>query len=521
MEIIFENITFNYGSSSGEIFNDLSLCMDTSWKLGLIGKNGKGKTSFLYLINKKVEPLKGIVHCPIDTFYFPFESKNPAATTLEVVKDSVEPFCVWEKNMKYLLQKGDEKSISGYGEIEEKYQKAGGYEIDHRIEMELKDAGLSGDLLNKPFNTLSGGEQTKALITSLFLRNYSLALIDEPTNHLDMKGRLKLGDYLANKNGFILVSHDRYFLDICTDHILSLNKNDVRINKGNYSQWKYSMEIEEEFELRKKENLEREVHQLEQAASKRRKWSFLKEKEKIGAHDKGFISHRAAKTMKRAISIEGRIDSKIEEKKLLLKNFEKERKLKLNSNKRLRNILLNMEDVVIKFDGRVIIDKFSLTIHEGERIALLGDNGSGKTSLFKVITGEISCEGHVNIPSHIKYVYARQNPVWKSGSLLDYLKNEKIDVIKFRNVMAVLGIERNIINKPLNFFSMGEKKKIELCKSFLESYDFFIWDEPMNYLDTSGREQIEDVLLRYKPTMLFTEHDRRFIERIATRIIEL
>jgi lincosamide and streptogramin A transport system ATP-binding/permease protein len=522
--IVFDNITFSYGAVSGEIFKNLSLNIDTSWRLGVIGRNGKGKTSLLYLINKKVEPLKGSVYTPVDTFYFPYETDNEEAATISIVRESVAPFYEWERTMETLLNKSDEESVLSYCEIQEKYQKAGGYEIDYKIEKEFSEIGLSADLLNKCFNTLSGGEQTRALITALFLRSNAFPLIDEPTNHLDMKGRAMLGDYLSNKNGFIVVSHDRYFLDMCIDHILSINKNDIRLNKGNYSQWKYNMDIEEAFELRKRDNLEREIHQLEEAARKRRSWSFKKEKEIIGApnNEKGFISHRAAKLMKRAIRIEDRVDKKLEEKKSLLKNYEKERNLKIDKSKGSHKVLLNVENVTLGYNEQFIINNFSMMLREGERIAVIGDNGCGKTTLLRAILGKLEvCDGIVKIPSHISYIYARQNPDWNTGNLLEYLKSEKIDVVKFRNIMSVMGIAGDVFDKPLESFSRGEKKKIELSRSFLEPYDFLIWDEPMNYLDISSREQIECVLLKYQPTMLFTEHDRKFIDRIATRIIQL
>jgi lincosamide and streptogramin A transport system ATP-binding/permease protein len=520
--INLENITFDYGSSSGDIFKDLSLSIDTNWKLGVIGRNGKGKTTLLYLIDKKIEPMKGAVHTPLDSFYFPYEPKNDAEMTFDVVKDSIASFNEWEKRMDTLLKKSDEESITLFGEIQEIYEKSGGYEINFKIEREFEKIGLSQDLLYKPFNILSGGEQTKALITALFLRVNSFALIDEPTNHLDMRGRLNLGNYLSDKNGFIVISHDRHFLDLCIDHVLSINKNDIRINKGNFSQWKYNMEIEEEFELRKKANLEREVKHLEEAAAKSRKWSFKKEKQKVGAYDKGYITHRAAKTMKRALHIEGRIDKKIDEKKSLLKNFEKERQLKLDKNKRSKNVVLNIDNLTIKYGEREIVHNFSLTLRKGERIAIIGDNGCGKTSIFKAITSESEIDtGSIKIPSHLVYIYARQDPSWESTNLNEYLKTEGIDEVKFRNIMATLGIEGDVWKKQLSEFSRGEMKKIEFCKSFLNPYDFLLWDEPMNYLDISSREQIEDVLLRYQPTMLFAEHDRKFIDRIATRIIQL
>ena len=308
--------------------------IDTSWRLGLIGKNGRGKSTLLNLINKRLTPVKGNVNSGVTTFYFPFAAGNSKQSTFNVIKESIAPFSYWEKKLAELSKMNDSKSLDEYGELLEQYQAANGYEIDSMIEKEFWELGMKSDLLKREFSSLSGGEQTRGLIISLFLKKNSFPLIDEPTDHLDMKGRDILGEYLSKKNGFILVSHDRNFLDLCVDHVLSINKGDVRINKGNYSQWKYNMKIEEDFEKKKHENLKREIKSLESSAKKRRSWSNEKEKEKKGGYDKGYIGHMAAKQMKRALNIEFRIDKKLNEKKSLLKNFEEERKLKITNEKK-------------------------------------------------------------------------------------------------------------------------------------------------------------------------------------------
>jgi lincosamide and streptogramin A transport system ATP-binding/permease protein len=488
----------------------------------LIGRNGKGKTTLLKLINKNLEPVKGEIHSVTDTYYFPYSPVNNSELTSEVIRENIAPFRQWEREMESLLNKGDEESIKQYSRILEQYQNQDGFKIDALIEKEIKEIGIENSLLTREFKTLSGGEQTRALLVSLFLKKNAFLLIDEPTNHLDLEGRVKLGEYLNNKKGFIIVSHDRYFLDLCTDHILSINKSDVRLNKGNFSQWKHNSELETNFEKKKKEKLSREVKSLEIAAKKRRKWSDLKEKEKQGAHDKGFISHGSAKLMKRAVAIENRVTEKLDEKRNLLKNFEKKRVLKLQSKSEKENLTAYMEDVSLCYNDSVVFKNISFYLRKGSRIAITGNNGTGKTSLLRMLTGELQPDkGEVYVKSGLEVSYVRQNPLWQKGYLKDILYLNKIDQTGFRNILAVLGTRGDIFERPLETFSKGEIKKIELCRSFIRPYDLLIWDEPLNYIDIMSREQIEEVVLKNEPTMIFAEHDAAFISNVATEVITL
>lgn len=424
--------------------------------------------------------------------------------------------------MEELSRAGNSKNADEFGEILEKYQQACGYEIDSMIRKEFAVMGMREELLEREFFSLSGGEQTRALIISLFLRKDSFPLIDEPTDHLDMKGRIILGEYLSEKKGFIIASHDRNILDICTDHILSINKSDVRLSKGNYSQWKYNTDIELDFERRMNENLKREVRSLESAAKKNRHWSGEKEKEKTGAYDKGYIGHKSAKLMKRALNIEQRVNKKLEEKKALLKNTEDERNLRLETKINGTEKILSVVNATLSFGDKKIFENFSMEIFKGERVALIGDNGCGKTNLIKILKRELMLtEGSVHMPGFIKISYSDQNPEWVSGSLREHLKKEKIDETKFRNILGVMGAWGELFDRPLETFSKGQLKKVELCKSFLSHSDLLIWDEPMNYLDTDSREQIEEVILKFEPTMLFAEHDKNFIENVSNRIIPM
>ncbi|NIA22910.1 MAG: ATP-binding cassette domain-containing protein [Proteobacteria bacterium] len=522
MNIIFNNVKFYYSDPYVPVFDGISFEIDTKWRAGFIGRNGTGKTTILNLIRGELKPVGGTISVPEKMYYFPYEIGDKNVIVREAILASVAPFRKWERRMEELLKRGDERDLQEYAEILDMYEKHEGYTIQSKIEKEIVRMGMDEAILRENFANLSGGEQTKVMILSLFLRKGEYPLIDEPTNHLDIEGREIVAEYLSKKEGFLLVSHDRYFLDICTDHIVSLNKGGLRVNKGNFSEWKYNMELEIEYETRRDRNLKRQIKSMERAANRFRRWSFRIEKTKIGAGDKGAIGAASARMMKKAISTEKRKKRNVQEKKKLLKNKEKKRKLKLKTESLAPDILLSVTNLSLGYGERTVIEDFSLILKKGDRIAITGKNGSGKTTLIRAILGELKpIEGIIYKPSYISLTFARQIPEWEKVYLKDIVKSREVDLSNFRNILASMGIKGDIFERPISTFSLGEQKKVEMAFSFVKPSNIYVWDEPLNYIDLFSREQIEEVILRYQPTMLFVEHDRYFIEKIATNIINL
>lgn len=521
--ILIKNMTFYYDKFYKNVFTNVNLSLDTNWKLGLVGRNGRGKTTLMKLLTKDLVPSKGEIIMPINAEYFPYEYKKQFTKTIDVVKENIAPFHKYEKEMKNCISKGDKESIDKYGEILSTYEELDGFIIDSLIEKEFRLIDLDISTLERDFHTLSGGEKTKALLVALFLRKDKFVLIDEPTNHLDMECRKKISSYLSNKTGFIVISHDRAFLDGCIDHVLSINKETIYIEKGNFSSWENNKILKDEYELRTKKNIEKQVKVLEKAASKNRRWSNNKEKEKIGFKgDKGAIGATAARLMKRAINIEKRTNNMLQEKKSLLKNYEELKEIQLNQKELDENLYIQIKNLSFSYDDKEIIKKLSFDIRKGDRIWIKGSNGAGKTTLLKIIYGEISYDKGIIIKNDdLKIGIGHQENYWKEGFIDELVNQSNINYNKFKQILSYFDINDEFFKRPIETFSQGEKKKIDIARTLSIENHLFIWDEPLNYMDIMFRTQLENAILQFEPTMMFVEHDEIFSKNIANKVLDL
>jgi len=485
------NLTFAYDGSFDNIFENVSFQIDTDWKLGFTGRNGRGKTTFLNLLLGKYE-YSGNISANVRFEYFPFLVENKKNNTVDVINDIIPDRVEWE-----LLR-------------------------------ELSLLKVSRDVLYRPFESLSNGEQTKVLLAALFLKENHFLLIDEPTNHLDMNARKLVSDYLNTKSGFILVSHDRSFLDNCVDHILSINKTNIEIQKGNFSYWWENKKRQDNFELAENEKLRKDIKRLSESAKRTSNWSHEVEKTKNGTTnsgskvDKGYIGHKAAKMMKRSKAIEQRQQSAIDERAKLLRNVENHDSLKISQLAYHKNQLAELVNVSIFYGEKMVCKDISFTIGQGERIALSGKNGSGKSSIIKLICGKnINYTGTFRKASQLKISCVSQDTTHLLGNLTEYARSNEIDESLFKSILRKLDFSRVQFEKDMSAFSGGQKKKVLIAKSLCEKAHLHIWDEPLNFIDIISRMQIEELLLEYSPTILFVEHDSEFCKNIATKIIEL
>ena len=476
-------LTFAYEGSPELIFDHVSFQIDTSWKLGFTGRNGRGKTTFLRLLQGKY-PYSGTISASVEFEYFPYEVADLSRTGLEAVREIAPEAEDWE------------------------------------IQRELGLLDLAEEALEQPFSSLSNGEQTKVLLAALFLNNGHFLLIDEPTNHLDAKAREIVAEYLKRKKGFILVSHDRSFLDGCVDHILSINRSDIEVQKGNFSSWYAGFLRRQESELARDAKLRKDISSLEKSARRTAAWSEKTEAAKYGNGpvDRGFIGHKSAKMMKRAKSVEARKLKAAEEKSGLLQNLETAEDLKLFPLSYFADTLVSFSDVAPVYNGKEVCRPVSFTVRRGERIALDGGNGSGKSSLLKLLEGEdIDHRGTVAVGSGLVISYVPQDTAGLAGSLSDFAEKKQIEESLFKAVLRKMGFERVHFEKRIEDLSAGQKKKVLIAGSLCQRAHLYVWDEPLNYIDIYSRIQIENLIKKFSPAMIFFFFYAAFRKAAATK----
>ncbi len=493
-QIAVSHLTFAYEGSYDNIFDDVSFRIDTDWKLGFIGRNGRGKTTFLNLLQGKYE-YKGLITSPVLFEYFPYVLPDKSKKTAVILEEFCPELELW------------------------------------RLQQDMDRLEVGDEVLDRPFASLSNGEQTKMMLCLLFQHSDRFLLIDEPTNHLDMHGREIVSRYLNSRKGFILVSHDRAFLDGCVDHVLSINKADIEIQQGNFSTWQMNRERQDAFEWSENEKLIKEITRLRKSAAEKAQWAEKSEREKIGADPnkidtksgrRPWLGEKSRKANKRAKAIEGRQEAAIEEKTGLLKNIERAFPVKIIQTPFSGSSLLQMRDVSLYYGDRQVCSNISFEVRPGSRIALTGKNGCGKTTLLKLLCGEnIRYTGSIVQPGRLKISYVPQDASGLHGTLADYALESGIDEERFRAMLGKLDFTAPQYHTRIEEYSDGQKKKVLLARSLCEDAHLFIWDEPLNFVDVLSRIQIENAILTWQPSIIFVEHDKVFCERIATGIVEI
>ena len=488
------DLTFAYDGSYENVFENVSFQIDTNWRLGFTGRNGRGKTTFLNLLLGKYE-YRGSISASVSFSYFPYEVADKSQMAVDVVEQIHPEYEYW------------------------------------KIAREMHGLQLDEEVLYRPYGTLSNGEQTKLQLAVLFSKENNFLLIDEPTNHLDIRGRELVSRYLSRKKGFILVSHDRAFLDGCVDHILSINKANIEVCRGNFSTWWENKCRQDAFEQAENEKLKKEISRLEETARQKAGWADSAERSKFGVDPikvdkpKNYRSYqgaKAAKAMARSKAIEQRQQAAIEEKSKLLKNIERSDVLKIFQTPFHTKRLVQLQDVAISYDGKPICSQVSFDIQQGDRVVLQGANGSGKSSLIKLVCGEdIPYTGQLRIGSGLQISLVTQDTGFLRGSISEFARNAGIEESLFLAMLAKLDVPKVQMEKDMASLSAGQKKKVLIARSICEPAHLHIWDEPMNYIDVISRMQVEELLLKYKPTILFVEHDKTFCENIATKVVQL
>ena len=505
-QISVNNLTFSYEGSAENIFEHVSFSIDTNWKLGFVGRNGKGKTTFLRLLLGQY-PYQGSISTTSFFDYFPYRvSEEQTRLSAAEFAEDLKPGCeIW------------------------------------RVICELSNLQEDAEILYRPFGTLSLGEQTKILLAVLFSGENDFLLIDEPTNHLDMEARKTVQRFLASKKGFILVSHDRELLDACVDHVLVLNRQTIEVQAGNFSSWWENKQKKDQFALAENEKHLKEIGKLKQAAMRTSQWADKNERTKIGfdpirEHDRclstrSYIGAKTKKMQSRVKQMEKRIGHEIEKKEGLLVDLEETVDLRLEKLTHHKQVLVNVKDYSLRYEDAKdpLFHDLTFTVKQGDRIALHGENGCGKSSLIKAILqkcGVINLDGIAEsgvceTAAGLVVSYINQDTSKLRGNLKDFCTKQNLDQRILFSILRNLDFDREQLFQNIEDFSEGQKKKVLIAASLLTPAHLYIWDEPLNYIDVFSRMQIEKLLLEYEPTLLFVEHDQTFREKIATGTIAL
>ena len=498
------------------ILDGLTFQIDQGERVGLLGRNGAGKTTLFKILTGELDWDEGTVmvgkgrrlglisQIPVYPEGYTVEDVlRTAFSRLHNLAAEME-----ELTARMAAGESDPAILRRYGALNERFEAFGGYDTDVAVNKVANGLSISEAMRQQEFASLSGGEKTRVNLGRLILEDTDILLLDEPTNHLDLHATEWLEEYIRGFRGTVLViSHDRYFLDRIVTRVIEINGGKAEFYSGNYSF--YAVEKERRYQERMKqyEKEQAKIEQLEKSAEQLRLWAF----------------QGMDKTYRRAISMEKRI-----ERMRTTSKPTKARKMdaRFNAAEFHGDEVLSLRNLAKSFGDKHLFDHISLKIEGGERIALIGDNGTGKSTLIKMIMDEeYPDDGRIRIGPQVKAAYLPQiihfdHPDW---NLVENMMAAKkgLSAQSARNRLAAYDFRGEDVLKPVSVLSGGEQSRLRLCMLMDDEINLLILDEPTNHLDIDSREWIEEAVEAYDGTLLFVSHDRYFINRFATRIWEL
>ena len=498
------------------VLDGLTFQIDQGERVGLLGKNGAGKTTLFKILTGEIDYDEGqvtigqgrrvglISQIPV----------YPAGYTVEdVLRSAFDRLHALAEEMEALTARmaageNDPTLLRRYGTLSEKFETFGGYDTDVAVNKIANGLSISRKMRSQLFDSLSGGEKTRVNLGRLILEDTDILLLDEPTNHLDLHATEWLEEYIRGFRGTVVtISHDRYFLDRIVTRVIEIADGRAEFYSGNYSF--YAVEKERRFQERMKqyEKEQAKIEQLEKAAEQLRMWAF----------------QGMDKTYRRAISMEKRI-----ERMRTTSKPTQARKMdaRFSTAEFHGDEVLALRNLAKSYGDKHLFDGINLKIEGGERIALIGDNGTGKSTLIKMIMGELyPDDGRIRTGPQVRAAYLPQivhfdHPDW---NLVENMMAAKrgLSAQSARNRLAAYDFRGEDVMKPVSVLSGGEQSRLRLCMLMDDEINFLILDEPTNHLDIDSREWIEEAVEAYDGTLLFVSHDRYFINRFATRIWEL
>ena len=498
------------------VLDGLTFQIDQGERVGLLGRNGAGKTTLFRILTHELEADEGrasvaqgrrlglISQIPV----------YPAGHTVEdVLRSAFRRLEGLAKEMEALAGRmaageTDPALLRRYGSLSERFEVFGGYDTDVAVNKIANGLSISPEMRRQLFDSLSGGEKTRVNLGRLILEDTDILLLDEPTNHLDLHATEWLEEYIRGFRGTVLaISHDRYFLDRVVTRVIEIEEGKAEFYSGNYSFYAVEKERRYQERLKRYEKEQAKIQQLEKAAEQLRVWAFM----------------GMDKTYRRAVNIERRIER-------MRTTAKPTRRQKMDARFSTAEFhgdeVLGIRNVAKSYGDKHLFDGITLKVEGGERIALIGDNGTGKSTLIKMIVGELyPDEGRIKLgpqakPAYLPQIVRFDHPDW---NLVENMIASKrgLSAQSARNRLAAYDFRGEDVFKPVSVLSGGEQSRLRLCMLMDGEINFLILDEPTNHLDIASREWIEEAVESYDGTLLFVSHDRYFINRFATRIWEL
>lgn len=507
----------------GKLFEDVSFSLNEGESISIVGPNGCGKSTLLKLIagiekadGGQVSIKKGAKVAYIDQTASSIDDDRKVG---DILRESFGELFEMEKRLNALNEQLEndidaedyESKLQKYCDLLERFNTEGGYQMDSDIDKVISGLKIDSRILKQSYNDLSGGEKTLVQLAKALLIKPDLILLDEPTNHLDIERIEWLEDYIKSfKGASVIVSHDRYFLDRMSNKILDLDDGSGKVYSTNYSGF-----------------LEEKQHDLEkQMADYKDQQALIKklEAEKKYFAERGMATNSSTLT-NRAHTLQGKIDRL---KQMAVARPKKQRKLNIgfSEDRKSSKRVITAEGVTVTDpDGQKILDDIDLNVRSGERVALIGSNGSGKSTFVKSVVGEqdLPVKGNIIIGPSVKIGYLPQIINFPKGEqkLLDYFRNAVgLNEQKVRQILAGFQFYQEDVNKRVGNLSGGERMRVKLAELLQQEINTLIFDEPTNHIDISTKEVLEDALEEFDGTLVFVSHDRYFINKFADRVIE-
>ena len=498
--------------SERNVLDGISFDVQAGERVGLLGKNGAGKTTLFKILTGELDYNSGeiafaagkkvglISQIPVYPEGYTVEDVlRTAFRQLERIKEQMQAL---EARM---TDHTPQDVLQRYDELLNRYTAGGGYDTDTETDKICNGLAITATQRGQAFASLSGGEKTRVNLARLLLEKTEILLLDEPTNHLDMNSVEWLEDYIEKFKGTVLtISHDRYFLDRVVSRIVEIHDGKAEFYSGNYSFYVQEKQARFELQLKQYEKEQAKLGQLGFTLERMKGWG---------------INNRTL--YRRAMSIQHRME-RIEKTDRPTKD--KTMRARFNQRDFFGDEVLSIKNLSKTFDGRTLFSSVELEMGGGERVALLGDNGTGKTTFLKILLGEETGEGKIKFGPSVKWAYLPQvihfdHP---ERTLLDTMLYEKnCSVQTARDRLGAFLFEGDDVYKTVGKLSGGEQSRLRLCMLMDESINLLILDEPTNHLDIASREWVEDALEEYEGALIFVSHDRYFVNKFATRIWEL